>query len=88
VIRRALPESVTKSMELWTGCVAGALLEAEYVEKLARAGFTEIEVEPTRIYTRDDAAEMASSCCGAEADTALGDLDGAVMSAFIRAKKP
>ncbi len=88
VVRHELPAAVKKSMELWTGCVAGALLESEYVAKLGAAGFTDIEVEPTRIYTKDDAAEMASSCCGEETETALKALDGAVMSAFIRAKKP
>ena len=62
VIRRELPEAVRKSMELWTGCVAGALLEKEYVDKLRAAGFTDVEVEPTRVYTKEDAAEMASSC--------------------------
>ena len=87
VIRRELPAAVQKSMELWTGCVAGALLEAEYVEKLRSAGFTDVEIEPTRIYTKDDAAEIAS-CCDADLEEALKGLDGAVMSAFIRAKKP
>jgi hypothetical protein len=75
-------------MELWTGCIAGALLEAEYVAKLRAAGFTDIEVEPTRIYDKEATAEMASSCCGAETEAALNALDGAVMSAFVRAKKP
>ena len=88
VVRRELPETVKKSMELWSGCIAGALLENDYVAKLKAAGFTDIEVEPTRIYTKDDTAEMASSCCGEEIETALKALDGAVMSAFIRAKKP
>jgi ubiquinone/menaquinone biosynthesis C-methylase UbiE len=88
VVRRELPEPVKKSMELWSGCIAGALLEEEYVAKLGAAGFTDIEVEPTRIYSKDDTAEMASSCCGEETEAALKALDGAVMSAFIRAKKP
>src|SRR5450432_105669 len=88
VVRRELPEAVKKSMELWSGCVAGALLESEYVARLAAAGFAVVEIEPTRSYTRDDTAEMASSCCGEETQTALEALDGAVMSAFIRAKKP
>jgi arsenite methyltransferase len=89
VIRKELPEPVRKSMELWTGCIAGALMESEYVEKLRAAGFTDIEVEPTRVYTKDDAAEMAtSSCCGSDTEEALKSLDGAVMSAFVRAKKP
>jgi ubiquinone/menaquinone biosynthesis C-methylase UbiE len=88
VVRRELPEPVKKSMELWSGCIAGALLESEYVAKLRAAGFTDIEVEPTRIYTKADAEEMVSSCCGGETEAALMELDGAVMSAFIRAKKP
>ena len=89
VIRRELPESVQKSMNLWTGCVAGALLEGDYVAKLGKAGFTDIQVEPTRIYTKEDTAEMASSsCCGEDVTATLAALDGAVMSAFIRATKP
>jgi arsenite methyltransferase len=89
VIRRELPEAVRKSLSLWTGCVAGALLESEYVEKLAHAGFTEIEVEPTRVYSRDDALEMASSCsCSGDLTSLVSELDGAVMSAFVRARKP
>ncbi|MEO8184216.1 MAG: arsenite methyltransferase [Deltaproteobacteria bacterium] len=88
VIRRELPPDVRKSMELWTGCVAGALLESEYVAKLRAAGFTSIQIEPTRIYSKDDTAEMASTCCGVEVEAALEALDGAVMSAFVRAQKP
>jgi arsenite methyltransferase len=89
VIRRELPEPVRRSMELWTGCVAGALLEQEYIDKLRAAGFTDIHVEPTRIYTREDAAEMASSLeAGEDVAAAIATLDGAVMSAFVRATKP
>ncbi len=90
VIRRELPEAIRKSMNLWTGCIAGALLEAEYVAKLRAAGFADIQVEPTRVYTKEDAAEMAASeCCGgADLAATLGTLDGALMSAFIRARKP
>jgi arsenite methyltransferase len=89
VLRRELPEAAKKSMELWSGCIAGALLESEYIAKLRAAGFTDVEVEPTRIYTSGDAAEMATSaCCSSDTAAALGSLDGAVMSAFIRAKKP
>lgn len=90
VIRRELPEAVKQSMALWTGCIAGALLESEYVEKLSAAGFVDIQVEPTRVYSKEDAAEIAtsSSCCGGDTEAALSALDGAVMSAFVRAKKP
>jgi ubiquinone/menaquinone biosynthesis C-methylase UbiE len=90
VLRRELPEVLRKSLDLWTGCVAGALVEADYVAKLRAAGFQDVTVEPTRVYTREDTAEMAStsSCCGSDLGATLNALDGAVMSAFIRAKKP
>lgn len=92
VLRKPLPESAKKSMELWTGCIAGALLDSEYESKLRAAGFTEIGIEPTRIYDKSDAEQMAagvgSSCCGGDLDQTLSALDGAVMSAFIRARKP
>jgi SAM-dependent methyltransferase len=91
VIRRPLPASVQKDMELWTGCIAGALLEADYVAKLGAAGFTAVGVEPTRIFGREDAADLASaasSCCGGDVEATLAALDGAVMSAFVRARKP
>ena len=89
VLRRELPEPERKSMNLWTGCVAGALVESDYVAKLGTAGFHDVTVEATRIYSKDDAAEMASSsCCGGDMTETLAALDGAIMSAFIRAKKP
>jgi SAM-dependent methyltransferase len=91
VLRKPLPESARESMELWTGCIAGALLDTEYESKLRAAGFTDIGIEPTRVYDRKDAEEMASaasSCCGgADVTETLNDLDGAVMSAFVRARK-
>jgi hypothetical protein len=68
--------------------VAGALVESDYVAKLRTAGFGDVTVESTRIYGKDDVAEMASSCCGGDLTPTLAALDGAVMSAFIRAKKP
>ena len=90
VLRRELPEALRKSLNLWTGCVAGALVESDYVAKLKAAGFQDVTVEPTRVYTKDDAAEMAStsSCCGSDLSGVLEGLDGAVMSAFIRARRP
>jgi arsenite methyltransferase len=92
VLRRPLDEGARKSMELWTGCIAGALLDTEYESKLRAAGFRDIGIEPTRIYDADDTREMAAgaaSCCGgAQTDTAIDALDGAVMSAFVRAIKP
>jgi arsenite methyltransferase len=89
VLRRQLPEDLRKSLNLWTGCVAGALVETDYVARLRAAGFQDISIEPTRIYTREDTAEMASSssCCGGDLGASLNALDGAVMSAFIRARR-
>ncbi len=90
VLRRPLPEEARKSMELWTGCIAGALLDVEYESKLRAAGFEEVGIEPTRVYDANDAKQMAegASCCGAELTGTLAALDGAVMSAFVRARKP
>jgi arsenite methyltransferase len=97
VIRRELPASVRRSLEAWAGCVAGAMLDQEYRDKLSAAGFVNIEIEPTRIYTQDDAKEIVGassccsvgSCCGEGAgELDLKDIDGAVMSAFVRATKP
>ncbi|TAJ16720.1 MAG: arsenite methyltransferase [Planctomycetota bacterium] len=94
VLRRALPEPVASSVALWTGCVAGALLESEYRRLLAAAGFVDIEIEPTRVYSEGDARELLAGggCCGSPGDATDAALvravDGAVMSAFIRARRP
>lgn len=90
VLTREVPAEVRADVNLWTGCVAGSLLDTDLRAKLARAGFTAVEVEPTRVYDREDAAEMASAsaCCGTSKDQVIAALDGALMSAFIRAKKP
>jgi arsenite methyltransferase len=85
VRRRDVPEPVRRSMELWVGCVAGALHEREYARLLAEAGFADVDVEPTRIYGTDDAGELLA---GAGIDAGAADLDGAFMSAFVRARKP
>jgi len=88
VLTRELPEAARRSMELWTGCVAGALTESDYRAKLESAGFTAVNFEPTRVYTKADVVEMTTdACCGGASSTYEG-LDGAVMSAFIRASKP
>src|SRR5208282_6354987 len=58
VIRGEVPPEIRKSMELWVGCMAGALQETEYREKLAAAGFASIDVEPTRVYRAEEAAEF------------------------------
>ncbi len=90
VLTRELPLAARQSIELWAGCIAGALLTAEYQQKLGAVGFVDISIEPTRIYSREDAKEMVSgaACCGSDAEEQLAAIDGAAMSAFIRARKP
>ena len=86
VVRGAMPAEIRASMEAWTGCIAGALEEAEYRDLLARAGFDAIEIEPTRIYT---AAHARALLEGTSIDARLADqVDGRFMSAFVRARKP
>jgi len=86
VIRGSVPAQVRKSMELWIGCVAGALEETEYREKLEAAGFEFIEVEPTRIYRVEEAREFLTAA-GLDADRLGPQIQDKFMSAFIRAKK-
>ncbi len=87
VIRRPLPEVIQRSMALWTGCVGGALEETSYRSKLADQGFVDIDIEPTRVYGREDALALIRSVDGLNEDLA-DEIDGTVMSAFIRARKP
>jgi SAM-dependent methyltransferase len=82
-----VPAEVRRHMELWVGCVAGALEEASYREKLRRAGFAAIDVEPTRIYRAADARQLLGEAGLSDAAT-LAQIDGRIMSAFIRATKP
>src|SRR5437667_219289 len=81
------PAAIRKSVELWIGCVAGALGEREYREKLAKAGFEAIDVEPTRIYRAEDAREFLAGA-GLDTDAIAPEVDGKFMSAFVRAQKP
>ena len=87
VVRGEVPEQVRRSMELWVGCIAGALEEMDYVKKLASAGFDAIDIEPTRIYSVDDARQFLASE-GIDVDTISKEVEGKFMSAFIRAEKP
>ncbi len=87
VVRGEMPPDVQRSMELWAGCVAGALRDTEYVSKLKAAGFQAVEVEPTRIYTEAD-ARQAFSGKGIDLDLIAPQVDGKFMSAFVRATKP
>jgi len=74
-------------MELWVGCVAGALEESAYRSKLSGAGFEAVDVEATRIYRAADAKQFLQEA-GLSDDAALAEVDGRIMSAFIRATKP
>ena len=87
VVRGEVPPEVRRSMELWVGCVAGALSEADYTRLLEEAGFQEVGIEPTRVYQFEDAkAFLAGS--GLETDELAREVDGRVMGAFVRATKP
>jgi SAM-dependent methyltransferase len=83
----SVPEPVRRSMELWVGCIAGALEERSYREKLTHAGFEGIDVEPTRIYGADDARQFLGTA-GLSDESVLAQIDGRFMSAFVRARKP
>jgi SAM-dependent methyltransferase len=87
VVRGEVPQAIRRSIELWAGCVAGALEESEYQAKLARAGFEQIGIEPTRVYNVEDARDLV---CGAGLDfeSVRSQIKDKFMSAFIRARKP
>ena len=87
VVRGEVPPAIRRSVELWAGCVAGALEESEYRAKLAAAGFEAVEIEPTRIYRAEDAREFLAQS-GLEMETIAPLVDGKFMSAFVRAQKP
>jgi arsenite methyltransferase len=86
VVRGEVPDAIRKSMELWVGCVAGALNDYQYVAKLARAGFEDIEIETTREYTIEDARAFLTGE-GLNASALSEQLDGSFISAFVRATK-
>jgi len=87
VVRGEVPAEVRRSMELWVGCIAGALEEMDYVKKLAKAGFDAIDVEPTRVYSIEDARNFLAGE-GLDADAIAPQIEGRFMSAFVRATKP
>lgn len=79
---RPVAEALRRDLELWVGCIAGALERDEYTRKLRAAGFTGISVQTTRVYSREDLADLVGSAVPYE------DIDGALISAFIRAHRP
>jgi arsenite methyltransferase len=87
VVRGEMPAELRRSLELWVGCVAGALRDDEYVAKLQSAGFVDVAVEPWRVYRLEDARAVLAEA-GIDADRVAPDLDGRIASAFIRARKP
>jgi arsenite methyltransferase len=86
IVREGLPDAVKESMALWTGCVAGALEEREFLALLADAGFEGASIEPTRVYSRDDAVALLQ---GTGLDMSLAEqVEGKIISGFVRATKP
>jgi len=87
VVRGDVPQEIKKSIELWCGCVAGALKDTEYQAKLAAAGFESVEIEPTRVYNIEDARAFLSAG-GFDVDAIAPQVNGKFISAFVRAIKP
>ena len=87
VVRGAVPADVRRSMELWVGCIAGALEEYEYRDKLYAAGFESVDIEPTRVYKIEEARDFLASA-GLDAEKVAPLIDGKFISAFVRASKP
>ena len=87
IVRGDIPEAVRASMELWTGCVAGALRDDEFLALLREVGFEHPSIEPTRVYTADDARALLEGT-GLDADALAGEIEGRILSAFVRATKP
>ncbi|MGA2571137.1 MAG: arsenite methyltransferase [Terracidiphilus sp.] len=87
VVRGAVPAVVRENMLLWAGCMAGALEEQDYRAKLAAAGFADVTVEPTRVYSVEDARKPLAEA-GIDVDAIASEVEGKFVSAFIRAVKP
>jgi arsenite methyltransferase len=87
VVLGDVPADIRKSVELWAGCVAGALHKDEYRAKLSNAGFEKVDIEPTRIYQGQDVRDLLSGT-NLGAESIISQIDGKFASAFIRAKKP
>jgi arsenite methyltransferase len=89
VIRRGseVPEAIARNVELWVGCIAGALHEDEYQSLLGQAGFEGIGIEPTRVYRLNEARDFLAEA-GIDFESIPKEVDGAFMSGFVRATKP
>jgi arsenite methyltransferase len=87
VIRRGeVPKQIARNVEMWIGCIAGALEIEEYRQLLTEAGFTAVDIEPTRVYRLDEARAFLRDA-GIDADALPTEIDGAFMSGFVRATK-
>jgi len=87
VVRGSVPDQVRRSMELWIGCVAGALEESEFRSLMETAGFTDVSIEPTRVYDAEDARAFLQSS-GLDVDAIAPLVEGKFLSAFVRGRKP
>ncbi len=87
IVRGEVPADVRRNMELWVGCIAGALEDTEFTSKLAAAGFTDIELDPWRVYHVEDARAFLTDS-GLDVDALAPQVEGRFASAFIRARKP
>ena len=87
VVRGDVPADIRHSMELWVGCIAGALDERDYAAKLRAAGFDDVTVEPWRVYQVEDARAFLTES-GVDVDRLAPQVEGKFASAFIRARKP
>jgi len=87
IVHGEVPASLRDNADLWMGCVAGALSDREYLDKLANAGFNEVGIEETRRYSADD-ARVFLAVDGLDADALAAEVDGVFASVFVRATKP
>lgn len=87
VVRGEMPETIRRNMELWIGCVAGALRDADYIAKLRAVGFEDAAIEVTRVYTAEDAAEFLAGQ-STQLQQLAREVDGRFVSGFVRARKP
>jgi SAM-dependent methyltransferase len=87
VVRGEIPAEIRRNVELWVGCLSGALDESDYIARLTRAGFEDVSIEPTRVYKLEDAREFLSGH-GFDVDAIAPLVDGRFFSGFIRARKP
>ena len=87
VVRGEIPPAIRRSMELWAGCVAGALSDRDYLEKLAAAGFDNASIEVTRVYAAADARDLLAGQ-GADVEALASEVDDKFVAAFVRASKP